>query len=63
MFSATLSDETTDGMKKRWLDKRSIFIAKKEIIMDNTIHSMYYIDETDPDKILKDKLNMLTKVF
>lgn len=45
------------------MNNRNVFIVKKNIIMDNTIHTLYYIDETDPDKIVQEKLNVLTKVF
>ena len=31
--------------------------------MDNTLHTLYFIDESDNDKLQKDKLAMLGKVF
>ena len=59
LFTATLEDETRKNIVEDWLDGKDPFIAKTEIIMDNTIHTVYNC----VGKGEKGKLDMIEKIF
>lgn len=59
LFTATLEDETRKNIVEDWLEGKDPFMAKTEIIMDNTIHTVYNC----VGKGEKGKLDMIEKIF
>ena len=59
LFTVTLEDETRRDIVKDWLEGKDPFIAKTDIIMDNTLHVVYNC----VGKGERGKLDMIEEVF